>query len=53
MKDGQPAAEITSSVFSPAWNDVAALGYVRTDAAEPGTVLTVAETNPPVTAEVL
>lgn len=52
-KEGQVAAEITSAAFSPAWNEVAALGYVRTDAAEPGTVLTVVETDPPVTAEVL
>lgn len=53
LKDGQSAAEITSSAFSPAWNAVAALGYVRTDASEPGTVLTLPETDPPVTAEVL
>ena len=52
-KNGQSAGEITSAAFSPAWNAVASLGYVRTDAAEPDSRLVVADTEPPVLAEVL
>nr|WP_295738477.1 glycine cleavage system aminomethyltransferase GcvT [uncultured Acidocella sp.] len=38
-KDGQSLGHVTSGVFSPTLNAPIALGYVRADAAEPGTVL--------------
>ncbi|MEO8049805.1 MAG: glycine cleavage T C-terminal barrel domain-containing protein [Acidobacteriota bacterium] len=37
---GAPAGEITSAAYSPALGKVVALGYVRTDYAEPGTEMT-------------
>ena len=48
--DGKDAAEITSSVYSPAFGEVVALAYVRTDYQTAGTELTVDATEPPVTA---
>ena len=48
--DGKDAAEITSSAYSPALGEVAALAYVRTDYQAPKTELTVDATEPPVTA---
>jgi folate-binding protein YgfZ len=40
QRDGQNAAEITSSAFSPDLGKVVALGYVRVEASAPGTELT-------------
>ncbi len=37
--EGKPAGEITSAAYSPAFNAVAALGYVRDPYARPGAVL--------------
>jgi folate-binding protein YgfZ len=44
------AAEITSSVYSPALQEVVALGYVRAEALQNKPALTVAESVPPVAA---
>lgn len=38
-ENGQPAGELTSAAYSPAFGKVVALAYVRTDAAKPGTRL--------------
>ena len=40
LQSGEAAAgEVASAVFSPAWGKVAAMAYVRTPFAEPGTEL--------------
>lgn len=44
---GKPAAEITSAVYSPEGREVAALAYVRTEAAETRPELVVEGTEPP------
>lgn len=38
-KDGQPAAEIATAVYSPALHKVIAMAYVRTPYADPGSIL--------------
>ena len=48
VSDGNNVAEITSAVFSPEFNEVAALAYVRTEALASKPPMFVAETDPPV-----
>ena len=52
MSGGNPAAEISSAEFSPALGEVAALAYVRTETAYAEPELTIADSNPPVTATI-
>lgn len=47
---GKDVAEVSSAVFSPAWGAVAALGYVRTEAANTRPEMTVAGSEPPISA---
>jgi folate-binding protein YgfZ len=49
---GKDAAEITSAAFSPAFGEVAALAYVRVEAAQSKAEMVIAGTEPPVTAEI-
>lgn len=42
LRDGKEAGEVTSAAFSPSLGTVVALGYVRTDAAQPDAPLTLA-----------
>lgn len=48
--DGKDAAEIASAVYSPALEWVVALAYVRTEAAQTKPTMTVAGSEPPLTA---
>ncbi len=50
VADGQNAAEITSAEFSPALGEVVALAYVRTEPAHTKPQLTIAGSDPPITA---
>ncbi|HTU46130.1 MAG TPA: glycine cleavage T C-terminal barrel domain-containing protein [Bryobacteraceae bacterium] len=51
--EGKAVAEITSAVYSPALGEVAALAYVRTEAAEAKPGLLVPDTDPPQKARIL
>jgi glycine cleavage system aminomethyltransferase T len=53
MADGKDVAEITSSAYSPAADEVVALAYVRTEAAREKAPMTVKESNPPINARVV
>ncbi len=53
LADDANAAEITSAEFSPALGEVVALAYVRTEPAHSKSLLTVAGSNPPITASVV
>jgi tRNA-modifying protein YgfZ len=48
--EGKDVAEITSAAYSPAFGEVVALAYVRTEAAGTKPRMTVAGSDPPVTA---
>lgn len=50
IANGQPAAEIASAVYSPAFQKIAALAYVRTEPAQSRPLMTVAGVEPPQTA---
>ena len=49
---GNPVAEISSAVYSPALDEVAALAYVRTEAAQGKPEMLVAGADPPVSARI-
>lgn len=51
--DGKPLAEIASAVYSPAYREVAALAYVRSEAAENKAALVVEGSEPPQKARIL
>ena len=50
LANGQPAAEIASAEFSSALGEVVAFAYVRSEPAHAKPELTVAESDPPITA---
>jgi len=50
LSDGKPVAEITSAAYSEAFGEVVALAYVRREALQSKTLLTVADTTPEITA---
>lgn len=53
LADSENAAEITSAEFSPALGEVVALGYVRTESAHAKPQLTIANSDPPITASIV
>lgn len=53
LANGEPAGEITSAEFSPGFAEVVAFAYVRAEPTHAKPALTVAESDPPVSASLL